>query len=190
MSTSIPHPGDMETLEVDRAGWRAWLEAHAADTAEVWLVVPRGGRGITHTEAVEEALCFGWIDSLSRSLSAEARAQRFSPRNPKAAWSTINRAAAERLIAEGRMAPAGLALVEHAEATGTWLLLADAQAGIVPDDLRAALDAVPAAAEHFAAFPPSARRAGLESLALAKRPETRANRIARIVERAARGERP
>jgi uncharacterized protein YdeI (YjbR/CyaY-like superfamily) len=179
----------MDAIEVDRAGWRRWLEEHAGTAAEVWVVIPRGGAGIRHGEAVEEALCFGWIDSLTRAAEG-GRAQRFSPRNPKAAWSTINRAAVERLTAEGRMAPAGLAAVDRAKASGTWLLLADAQAGIVPDDLRAALDAVPAAAEHWAAFPPSARRAGLESLALAKKPETREKRIARIVDRAARGERP
>ena len=173
--------------------WQDWLDQHHDATAEVWLRLFNKSAGevpLSYGEAVEIALCFGWIDSLSRSHSDQARVQRFSPRNPKAAWSTINRAAAEQLIAEGRMAPAGLAMVEHAKATGTWLLLADAQAGIVPADLRAALDAVPAAAEHFAAFPPSARRVGLEAVALAKRPETRAARIARIVDRAARGERP
>jgi uncharacterized protein YdeI (YjbR/CyaY-like superfamily) len=175
----------------DRAGWRAWLDEHAGTAREVWLVIPRAAQGgIRHGEAVEEALCLGWIDSLTRRHDENSRRQRFSPRNPRSAWSAINREAVERLTAEGRMAPAGLAAVELARRTGTWGLLADAQAGIVPDDLRAALDAVPEAAGHFAAFPASARRAALEAVARAKRPETRRRHVERIVERAARGERP
>lgn len=104
--------------------------------------------------------------------------------------SNVNRALVDRLTAEGLMTPAGQAAIDLAKRTGTWALLADAQDGVVPDDLREALAADPAAAAHFTAFPPSTRRAILESLARAKRPETRRRRIARAVERAARNERP
>ena len=177
----------------DRAAWRAWLEAHAGDADEVWLVIGHARSAtpsVTHREAVEEALCFGWIDSLTRRHDAESRRQRFSPRNPRSAWSKVNRELVARLTAEGRMAPAGLAAVELAERTGTWSLLAEAQDGIVPEDLRAALDADPAAARGFATLPPSARRAALETVARARRPDTRRRRIAHTVAAVSRGERP
>ena len=177
----------------DRGEWRAWLEAHAGTADEVWLVI-RHARSATpsvsHREAIEEALCFGWIDSLARRHGADSWRQRFTPRNPRGAWSTVNRRLVARLTAEGRMTPAGQAAVDLAKRTGTWTLLADAQDGIVPDDLREALAADAASTAHFAALSPSARRAVLESLARAKRPETRRRRIARTVEHAARGERP
>jgi uncharacterized protein YdeI (YjbR/CyaY-like superfamily) len=175
-----------------REQWRAWLEANAASAAEVWLVIPhaRSGRpGISHREAIEEALCFGWIDSLARRHDGSSWRQRFSPRRPSAAWSKVNRELVERLTAEGRMTPAGQAAVDLAKRTGTWSALADAQDGVVPEDLQAALDADPAAAAGFAALSPSARRAALESIARAVRPQTRRNRIAATVSAAA-GRRP
>ena len=170
-----------------REQWREWLEAHAASAAEVWLVIPhaRSGRpGIGHREAIEEALCFGWIDSLARRHDDSSWRQRFSPRRPTAAWSKINRELVEQLTAQGRMTPAGQAAVDLAKRTGTWSALADAQDGIVPDDLRAALDADPAAAAGFAALSPSARRAALESIARAVRPQTRRTRVAAAVAQA------
>lgn len=171
-----------------REQWRAWLAANAASAAEVWLVIPhaRSGRpGISHREAIEEALCFGWIDSLARRHDGSSWRQRFSPRRPTAAWSKINRELVGVLTAQGRMTPAGQAAVDLATRTGTWSALADAQNGVVPDDLRAALDADPAAAAGFAALSPSARRAVLESIARAVRPPTRQRRIAAAVARAA-----
>jgi uncharacterized protein YdeI (YjbR/CyaY-like superfamily) len=173
---------------VTREQWREWLEAHAASAAEVWLVIPhaRSGRpGISHREAIEEALCFGWIDSLARRHDASSWRQRFSPRRPSAAWSKVNRKLVERLTQQGLMAPAGQAAVDLAKRTGTWSLLADAQDGVVSEDLRVALDAEPAAAAGFAALSPSARRAALESIARAVRPQTRRSRIAATVARAA-----
>jgi uncharacterized protein YdeI (YjbR/CyaY-like superfamily) len=167
-----------------REQWRGWLQANAASAAEVWLVIPhaRSGRpGIGHREAIEEALCFGWIDSLARRHDDSSWRQRFSPRRPGAAWSKINRELVEELTAQGHMTPMGQAAIDLAKRTGTWSVLADAQNGVVPDDLRAALDADPAAAAGFAALSPSARRAALESIARAVRPETRRRRISATV---------
>lgn len=167
-----------------REQWREWLETHAASAAEVWLVIPhaRSGRpGISHREAIEEALCFGWIDSLARRHDDSSWRQRFSPRRPAAAWSKINRELVEQLTEQGRMTPAGQAAIDLAKRTGTWSALADAQDGVVPDDLRAALDADPTAAAGFAALSPSACRAALESIARAVRPQTRQGRIAATV---------
>jgi uncharacterized protein YdeI (YjbR/CyaY-like superfamily) len=169
--------------------WRAWLVEHASTAREAWVVIPhaRSGRpGLTQRQALEEALCFGWIDGLSRKHDSQSRKQRFSPRSPRSAWSTINRELVARLIAEGRMTPAGQAMIDVARANGMWTLLADAQAGIVPPDLRSALDDDPAAAAGWEAMSPSARRAHLEALARGKKPETRVRRIATIVA-AARG---
>jgi uncharacterized protein YdeI (YjbR/CyaY-like superfamily) len=174
-----------EVIEpVTREQWREWLQEHAGSAAEVWLVLPhaRSGRaGISHREAIEEAICFGWIDSLARRHDDSSRRQRFSPRRPAAAWSKINRELVEQLTAQGRMTPAGQAMVDLAKRTGTWSVLADAQDGVVPDDLRAALDPEPGAAAGFAALSASARRAALESIARAVRPPTRQRRIAATV---------
>jgi uncharacterized protein YdeI (YjbR/CyaY-like superfamily) len=179
---------DQDVVEpATREQWREWLEVHAASAAEVWLVIPHAGSGrpgISHREAIEEALCFGWIDSLARRHDDSSWRQRFSPRRPGAAWSKINRELVEELTAQGRMTPAGQAAVDLAKRTGTWSVLADAQNGVVPDDLRAALDADPATATGFAALSPSARRAALESIARAVRPETRRRRIAATVAQA------
>jgi uncharacterized protein YdeI (YjbR/CyaY-like superfamily) len=174
--------------------WRAWLDAHAATTTAVWLVMARsraadGDGFVGYEDAVCQALCVGWIDSQVRPRDDSTRYQRFSPRNPRSTWVRSNRQRVERLIASGEMASAGLALVEMAKASGTWDLLADVEEGIVPEDVQAALDAVPAAAEHFAAFPPSARLQILTWIVTAKKPETRAARIATTVDKAARGER-
>ncbi|GAA2903297.1 YdeI/OmpD-associated family protein [Pseudonocardia halophobica] len=166
------------------AEWRAWLAKHGETAQEAWVVIPhaRSGRpGLTHRQALEEALCFGWIDGLSRKHDASSRKQRFSPRSAQSAWSTINRELVAQLIAEGQMTPAGQAAIDVAKANGMWMLLADAQAGIVPPDLRAALDDDPEAAAGWEAMTPSTRRAHLEALARAKKPETRLRRIAATV---------
>jgi uncharacterized protein YdeI (YjbR/CyaY-like superfamily) len=190
MSRSVqPSTDEPDVVEVaTSAQWRDWLESHAATAAEAWLVIPhaRSGRpGIGHREALEEALCFGWIDSLARRHDDSSWRQRFSPRRQGAAWSKVNRELVEQLVAQGRMAPAGQAAVELAKRTGTWSVLAAAQDGVVPDDLRAALEAEPGAAAGFAALAPSVRRAALESIARAVRPETRRKRVAAAVAKAA-----
>jgi uncharacterized protein YdeI (YjbR/CyaY-like superfamily) len=178
----------------DRAEWRAWLRDNHETADEVWLVIrhARDGApaGVRHRDAIEEALCFGWIDSLARKHDAESWRQRFTPRNPRSAWSKVNREIVERLTAEGLMTPRGHAAVDLAKRTGTWSMLAEAQDGIVPADLREQLDADAAAAAHFDAFSRSAKRTILEWIARAKRPETRRRRIDQTVKCAARNVQP
>ena len=176
----------------DRASWRDWLEANHATAAGVWLVTwrPRSGRvGLDYEDAVEEALCFGWIDSTGGHVDDERGKLYFAPRKPRSPWAASNKARVQRLIGEGRMAPAGLAAIGRAKANGSWEILDTAERLEVPDDLTAALEARPPAAVNFGAFPPSARKMLLGWVALARRPETRAARITDIAEAAARNER-
>lgn len=186
--------GAPAVLAPSAAAWRGWLDAHAATAPAAWLVMARSrsadGEGhVSYEDAVRQALCHGWIDSVVRPRDDTTRYQRFSPRNPRSTWVRSNRQRVEQLIVSGEMAPAGMALVEAAKASGTWDLLADVEDGIVPDDVQAALDAVPEAAAHFAAFPPSARLQILIWIVTAKKPETRQKRIATTVDKATRNER-
>jgi uncharacterized protein YdeI (YjbR/CyaY-like superfamily) len=176
----------------DRETWRGWLEANHATCRGAWLVTwkPRTGRTtLDYEAAVEEALCFGWVDSTGGSLDENRGRLYFAPRKPRSVWAASNRARVERLIAAGRMAPAGLAAVERARTNGAWDVLDAAERLVVPDDLTAALEMRPPAAVNFAAFTPSARRMLLSWVALARRPETRAKRVAEIADAAARNER-
>jgi uncharacterized protein YdeI (YjbR/CyaY-like superfamily) len=172
--------------------WDAWLAAHGAAARGVWLELARKGapeRTLTYAEAVESALCHGWIDGQKRAGDAQMFLQRFSPRTPRSPWSQINRDKATALIEEGRMHPAGLAAVERARADGRWeRAYAGARTIEVPDDLRARLAEVPAAAAFFATLDGQNRYAVLYRIHEAKRPETRARRIERFVEMLARGE--
>ena len=176
----------------DRATWRAWLEQHHATVRGAWLVTwrARSGRvGLDYEAAVEEALCFGWVDSTGGRVDDERGKLYFSPRKVRSPWAASNKARVERLIAAGRMAPAGLAAIERAKANGTWTVLDSVERLEVPADLTAALDGHPPAADNFAAFSPSARKMMLAWVALAQRPETRAARVTQIAEAAARNER-
>jgi uncharacterized protein YdeI (YjbR/CyaY-like superfamily) len=176
----------------DRATWRAWLEANHATARGAWLVTwrPRSGRvSLDYEAAVEEALCFGWVDSTGGRVDDERGKLYFAPRKPRSVWAASNKARVARLIAERRMAPAGLAAIERAKANGSWETLDAVERLEVPEDLAAALDIRPPAAVNFAAFPPSARKMLLGRVALARRPETRAARITEIAEAAARNER-
>lgn len=174
-----------------RAEWRAWLEANHASESGAWLVSWRRGHGprVEYEEAVEEALCFGWIDSQGSNIDERRSKQYYAPRKPGSGWAATNKARVERLIAEGLMRPAGLEAIERAKANGSWTLLDSVEAGEIPDDLAAALAAAPPARANFDAFGKSAKRAMLEWTAQAKRPETRAARIRQIAERAAVNER-
>jgi uncharacterized protein YdeI (YjbR/CyaY-like superfamily) len=176
----------------DRATWRAWLEANHTASRGAWLVTwrPRTGHAYLEYEAaVEEALCFGWVDSTGGHFDDDRGKLYFAPRKPRSGWAATNKARVERLIADGRMASAGLAAIERAKANGSWELLDSVERLEVPEDLTAALDRLPPAAANFAAFPPSARKMMLGWVALARRPETRATRITQIAEAAARNER-
>ncbi|WIX84918.1 YdeI/OmpD-associated family protein [Amycolatopsis sp. DG1A-15b] len=171
-------------LEVSSAAeWRAWLAAPGETS--VWLVIRRKGSavpGVRIHEAMEQALCFGWIDSKALRRDAESTYLCFTPRKPGSTWSRVNRERISRLTAAGLMAPAGQAMVDLARRTGTWDVLAEAQDGVVPADLRGAFAAEATARRCFEAFPPSSRRLILEWIAKAKRPETRRRRIATTVE--------
>jgi uncharacterized protein YdeI (YjbR/CyaY-like superfamily) len=176
----------------DRATWRAWLEANHATSTGAWLVTwrPHSGRaGLDYEAAIEEALCFGWVDSTGGRVDDDRGKLYFAPRKPRSGWAATNKARIERLIAAGRMAPAGLAVIDRAKANGSWDVLDSVERLELPDDLAAALEAAPPAASNFAAFPPSARKQQLAWIAFARRPETRAARIGQIVEAAARNER-
>lgn len=173
----------------DRAAWRAWLAGNHATSSGAWLVMwrPRSGHpGLDYEEAIEEALCFGWVDSTAGRVDDDRSKLYFAPRKPRSGWAATNKARIERLLAEGRMAPAGIAAIERAKANGSWEVLDSAERLVVPADLAAALDARPPAAANFAGFPPSARKQMLGWVAFAMRPETRADRIRRVVDAAER----
>jgi uncharacterized protein YdeI (YjbR/CyaY-like superfamily) len=176
----------------DRATWRAWLEANHASARGGWLVTwrARAGRvGLDYEAAVEEALCFGWVDSTGGRFDDERGKLYFAPRKLRSPWAATNKARVERLVAEGRMATAGLAAIERAKANGSWDVLDTVERLEVPDDLASALESRPPARANFDAFAPSARKMQLAWVALAQRPETRADRIARVAEAAARNQR-
>jgi uncharacterized protein YdeI (YjbR/CyaY-like superfamily) len=176
----------------DRAGWRDWLIANHAGSKGVYLVSWRRGSGrtsVSYEDAVEEALCVGWIDAVGRTLDAERSIQWFAPRRSRSGWARSNKVRVARLSAAGLMLPAGLAVIEEAKRNGTWTMLDDVENLIVPDDLARALAASPPASTNWDAFPPSTRRMLLQWIVEARRPETRAKRIAEIAEKAARNER-
>jgi len=170
----------------------AWIDEHGEDSDGIWLKFAKKDSGIesvVYAEAVEIALSYGWIDGQAKRHDDHHYLQRFTPRRPRSKWSKINREKAERLMAEGRMRPAGLREVERAKEDGRWDEAYDSPStATVPDDFRAALDAEPAAAEFFASLGSARRYSFLYRITDAKRPETRAKRIAEYVELLARGE--
>ena len=163
------------------ADWRAWLEDNHTRPDGIWLITYRRATGkatFTYEQAVEEALCYGWIDGHTKTLDEERGMQWYAPRRAGSVWARSNKERVARLIADGRMTPAGQARIDAAQADGTWALWDHVDSLAVPDDLAAALATYPAARAHFDAFPRSARHAILGWIATAKRPETRAKRIA------------
>jgi uncharacterized protein YdeI (YjbR/CyaY-like superfamily) len=171
-----------------RAEWRAWLEQHHTQTQGIWLITYKKGTGksrFEYSEAVEEALCFGWIDSKPNKLDEERSMLWFAPRKSGTGWSKLNKERVERLIAQGLMLPAGLAKVEAAKRDGSWTALDAIEALEIPPDLDKALSEQPEAKQHFEAFPRSVKRGILEWIAAAKKPETRAKRIAETAQLAA-----
>jgi uncharacterized protein YdeI (YjbR/CyaY-like superfamily) len=168
----------------DAAAWQRWLEQNH-DGDGVWLRMAKKDSGIEsvrYPEVLEVALCFGWIDGQRKALDERWFLQRFTPRRARSPWSKINRATAERLIATGRMRPAGLAEVERAKADGRWdAAYAGQRESAVPDDLQRELDARPQAAAFFAQLSSQNRYSILYRLQEAKRPETRARRLAQFV---------
>lgn len=175
-----------------RAAWRAWLDRHAT-AREIWLLLAKrhvAGRWLTYEEALEEALCVGWIDGLVKRFDEDFRAIRFTPRKLDSVWSEPNERRVRKLAREGRMTEAGLALVRHAKRTGAWAAARRREeVASIPQDLSRALAADPDALAYFDTTPPSYRKLVLSWISGAKRPETRARRIADLVARSARGER-
>lgn len=182
-----------ERVEVTtRAQWRDWLSANHRQSDSVWVVTFKVGTSqprVPYDDLVEEALAFGWVDSLPRKLDDERTMLLMSPRKPGSNWSAVNKARIDKMTAAGLMHPAGLAKIEQARADGSWTALDAVDRLEVPDDLAAAFDQCPGSAEAFAAFPPSTRRGILEWIGNAKRTETRAARIAETADKAQRGER-
>ncbi|HTA20512.1 MAG TPA: YdeI/OmpD-associated family protein [Polyangia bacterium] len=175
------------------AAWRAWLRAHHARSAGVFLRLPKAGAStsgaLTYAAAVEAALAWGWIDGQKRGLDADAWLQRFTPRGPRSGWSKINRAKAEALIARGEMEAPGLAEVERARRDGRWDRAYDgARGATVPPDLAKALARDAKARAFFEALDGANRYAILYRVQTAKRPETRARRIESFVALCARHE--
>jgi uncharacterized protein YdeI (YjbR/CyaY-like superfamily) len=171
-----------------RRQWRQWLSENHASSKGVWLVTYKKATGIgdlDYATSVEEALCFAWVDSRPGKVDEQRSKLWFAPRQPKSAWSKLNKDRVERLQREGLMAAPGLALVELAKATGTWAALDDVEAMKLPPGLRQALAANPQAAAYFEAFPPSAKKGILQWIQSAKRDETRTKRIQQTVELAA-----
>lgn len=184
-----------ELLLRDRAAWRAWLDEHEDSSDGAWLVIAKKGTtdptSLTYDEALVEALCSGWIDGQRRSRDAATSLQRMTPRRARSMWSQRNVARVEQLTAEGRMRPRGLAEVERARADGRWeAAYAGPATMAVPDDLSAALAARPRAAEAFATLTGQNRYSVLHRITTARTPETRARRMARLVDALERGETP
>ncbi|GAB3473951.1 YdeI/OmpD-associated family protein [Amycolatopsis cihanbeyliensis] len=178
------------------AEFESWLEANHRTTDEIWVALPKIGTevpSVTRGQALDVALCFGWIDgkATSRTTPEGWWAQRFTPRGARSTWSKINRVKVERLIREGRMRQAGLDQIELARSDGRWAAAYDSPSRAqVPAELRAALDANPAADSAFAELGAGARYRLLHSLQTVKKPETRARKIAGYVERLAAGQSP
>jgi uncharacterized protein YdeI (YjbR/CyaY-like superfamily) len=163
-----------------RAQWRRWLASHYTQTEGVWLISYKKATGkprVEYDPSVEEALCFGWVDSKVNKLDEERSMLWFAPRKPKTGWSKPNKERVERLLALGLMHAAGLAKVEQAKLDGSWTSLDGVEALQIPRDLQTALASYPSASSNFNAFPRSVKRGILEWILIAKRPETRAARI-------------
>lgn len=183
----------LAVLEItSRAAWRAWLEAHHATSPGVTLVTWKKRHASKHVpwdDVVREALCFGWIDSVAGRVDADRSSVRVTPRRPGSAWSARNKAHVAQLDADGLLAPAGRDAIARAVADGSWTFLDDVEQGTVPDDLARALDAE-GQRGAWDALPFSTRRATLEWIKTAKRPPTRAARIAHTVAACRAGTRP
>ncbi|HET8541659.1 MAG TPA: YdeI/OmpD-associated family protein [Anaeromyxobacter sp.] len=175
-----------------RAAWRAWLDRNAG-AREIFLLLAKKhvpGRWLTYEEAIEEALCVGWVDGLVKRFDDDFRAIRFTPRKKDSVWSEPNTRRVRKLLREGRMTEAGLALVRHAKRSGAWAAARRREdTSRVPPDLSRALAAHPAARAYFRTLPPSYRKLVLYWIGDAKRPETRARRLGELVSDCARGRR-
>lgn len=176
----------------DQKHWATWLDQHHADSPGVWLRLAKKGSGIrslSYFEALEEALCYGWIDGQKKSYDESSWLQKFTPRGDRSLWSKVNREKAEELIRSGRMQPAGQKAVERAKENGRWEAAYDSPGkATVPEDFQEELDRRPKAKEFFATLNGANRYAILWRLQTAKKAETRAKRMKQFLEMLERGE--
>jgi len=183
---------ELETIRVgSRAEWRAWLERNHDSSPSIQLAIVKKGsekRGVTYEEAVQEAICFGWIDSRANVLDEDHFKVLMSPRKPGSIWSKSNKERVRKMIEQGLMAPAGLRKVKAAKKDGSWRILDDVEDLKVPEDLERALGGHPSAKENFEAFGDSYRKQVLYWVLSAKHPETRAKRVKEVVRSATRNE--
>jgi uncharacterized protein YdeI (YjbR/CyaY-like superfamily) len=181
----IYHPADL-------AAWRSWLAANADTARGVWVASWKKASGrdsVPYADLVEEAICFGWIDSTVNNLDDERGLQLMTPRKPRSGWTRLNRQRVATLEEQGRMADAGRRAVDVAKANGWWTIYDSVEDLLEPDELAVALDANPAARTAWDGFPPSARKQMLWWVVSARKPETRAGRVGKIVAEAAEGRR-
>ena len=185
--------GDLPILLFnDQPAFEAWLKDHQPDEKGVWIKLAKKGSGITsidYDDALESALCYGWIDSQAASFDEKFYLQKFTPRTPKSKWSKLNTEKAEALIASGRMQPSGYHQVELAKADGRWEAAYDPQTQItIPDDFQAALDENQKAKEFFSTLNAINRYAILHRIQVTRKPETRAARIKKFIDMLAANE--
>lgn len=173
----------------DRETWREWLRCHHNTEKQVWLILYRKHSDqptLSYEESVEEALCYGWIDSVANKRDEESYYLFFAVRKPRSPWSAINKKRIEKLMKEGRMTPAGLEKIEAAKKDGSWTMLDRIEAMEMPDDLQKALKSNKIASKNFNAFPPGVRKTIFQWIISAKRPETRQKRVDETVDLAAK----
>lgn len=194
MSMKTKFEDQLKSVEaIDRATWRQWLAEHHQTAIGIWLVYYKVGSGkpsVRYPEAVQEALCYGWIDSKVQPIDAERYRQIFTPRKPGSVWSKLNKQYVADLIEQGLMTEAGMAKITAAQQDGSWNALDAIEALIIPPDLAAALAADAAAQQNFQAFSNSVKKYILSWIGSAKRPETRSNRIQQTVAAAAQNRNP
>jgi uncharacterized protein YdeI (YjbR/CyaY-like superfamily) len=186
---------ELQILPFPSAGaWKAWLEENHDSSDGLWIKFAKKASGIesvSYAEALDVALCYGWIDGQARRFDDDYYLQRFTPRRPRSKWSKINREKVARLIEAGRMKPAGLREIERAKADGRWDAAYDSPStATVPEDLRREFDENPKAAEFFATLNSTNRYAILYQIQDAKKPETRARRIKKFVTMLSKQEKP
>jgi uncharacterized protein YdeI (YjbR/CyaY-like superfamily) len=179
---------ELQRVEVlSRQAWRDWLMAHHEQAESIWLITHKKHTNyyLAYNDIVEEALCFGWIDSLPRKLDENRTMLLLSPRQPKSVWSKLNKTRVAALLAQQLIMPAGLTKIEQAKVDGSWIFLDDVEALIVPEDLAIALTQNPLAQQNFEAFSPSTKKGILQWIKMAKRELTRQQRIDQTVTLAA-----
>ena len=189
----------METIEIETfcptspMDWRQWLEKNHASKQSIWLIYYKKKANmptLSWSEAVDEALCFGWIDSTAKPIDEDKYRQFFSKRKPNSVWSKVNKEKVKRLTAEGRIMQAGFESIEKAKQNGSWTILDDVEELLIPTDLETVFEAQIGSKDFFLSLSKSVRKAILQWLVLAKLPETRQKRLNEIAEYAGQGLKP